>query len=77
MTTKDKIIVAEQVCEFAVGWTVGGIVHSIVKPKGFVDNVFTSVGTVAIAFLAGRAVGKAFTEICDKNFDIDISDKLV
>lgn len=77
MTKTDKIVIAEQVCEFAIGWTIGGVVHSVVKPKKGIDNILTTVGTAAIAFIVGRAFGNAVTEICDKKFGIDMEDKLV
>ena len=77
MKTEDKLVIVEQVLEFALGWTIGGVVHSVVKPKKGVDSILTTVGTAAIAFVAGRHFCKEFVELCDNKFDIDLKDRFV
>lgn len=74
MTTKDKINIAEGICEFALGWAIGGIVGAVTKPKGIVDTVLTYVGSTAIAFTAGRIFQREFTEYCNDLFDVDMED---
>ncbi len=77
MKTEDKLVIVEQVLEFAIGWTIGGVVHSVVKPKKGIDNILTTVGTAAIAFVAGRKFAKEFVEICESKADVDLKDRLV
>ena len=77
MDTEKKLVIAEQVCEFAIGWTVGGIMLAAVKPKGVVDKTLTLIGSSALAFVAGRVFNKEFVEVCDNAFNVDLSDKFI
>lgn len=77
MKTEDKLVIVEQVLEFAIGWTIGGVVHSVVKPKGAIDSILTTVGTSAIAFVAGRKFCNEFVEICENKLDVDLKDRFV
>ena len=77
MKTEDKLIIVEQVLEFAIGWTIGGVVYSVVKPKKGIDNILTTVGTAAIAFTAGRKFAKEFVELCESKMDVDLKDRFV
>ena len=77
MSTEKKLIVAEQICEFAIGWTIGGITNAVVKPKGAFDGVLTTVGSMAIAFVVGRTFGKEFAEACDNKLGTDLKDRFV
>lgn len=77
MKTEEKLIIVEQVLEFAIGWTIGGVVHSVVKPKKGIDNILTTVGTAAIAFMAGRKFSQDFVEICEKKMDVDLKDRFL
>ncbi len=77
MKTEEKLIIVEQVLEFAIGWTIGGVVHSVVKPKKGIDNILTTVGSAAIAFVAGRQFAKEFVELCESKADVDLKDRFV
>lgn len=77
MKTEDKLVIVEQVLEFAIGWTIGGIVHAVVRPKKGIDSILTTVGTSAIAFVAGRKFGKEFNELCENKLDVDLKDRFV
>lgn len=77
MKTEDKLVIVEQVLEFAIGWTIGGVVHSVVRPKKGIDSILTTVGTSAIAFVAGRKFAKEFVELCENKFDVDLKDRLM
>ena len=77
MDTEKKLVIAEQVCEFAIGFVVGVIVQGAVQPKGFVNKTLTFIGSSALAFVAGRVFNKEFVDVCDKVLDVDLSDKFV
>ena len=77
MKTEDKLVIVEQVLEFAIGWTIGGVVHSVVKPKKGIDNILTTVGSSAIAFVAGRKFAKEFVELCESKMDVELKDRFV
>lgn len=77
MKTEDKLVIVEQVLEFAIGWTIGGVVHSVVKPKKGIDSILTTVGTSAIAFVAGRKFCNEFVKICEDKLDVDLKDRFV
>lgn len=77
MKTEDKLVIVEQVLEFAIGWTIGGVVHSVVKPKKGIDNILTTVGSSAIAFVAGRKFAKEFVELCENKMDVELKDRFV
>lgn len=77
MDTEKKLVIAEQVCEFAIGFVVGGIINAVAQPKGFVNKTLTLIGSSAIAFVAGRAFNKEFVDVCDQVFDVDLSDKFI
>ena len=77
MKTEDKLVIVEQVLEFAIGWTIGGVVHSVVKPKKGIDNILTTVGASAIAFVAGRKFAKEFVELCESKMDVELEDRFV
>ena len=77
MTKEKKLIIAEQVCEFAIGWTVGAVVMGVAKPEGTVNKLLTAIGGSAIALVVGRQFGKEFVEVCDKVLDVDLKDTLV
>ena len=77
MNTIDKLSIAKKVCGFAMGWTIGGIVNSVVKPKGAVDSILTMVGTATIALTAAPVFDKAWNEIfedviaeCEEDCDV-------
>ena len=72
MTTKDKILIAEKVGEFALGWAIGSIAATTTKPKGIVDTVLCTVGTAALSFTVGRIFQKEFEEYCEEAFDVDM-----
>ncbi|MBR5862206.1 MAG: hypothetical protein IKZ08_02655 [Bacteroidales bacterium] len=68
---------AEQVGEFAIGFTVAAALDAVVKPKNAVHKAITMVGATAIAFVVGRKFGKDFVEVCDKEFGVDLTDRIV
>lgn len=77
MKTEDKLVIVEQVLEFAIGWTIGGVVHSVVKPKKGIDNILTTVGASAIAFVAGRKFANEFVELCESKMDVELKDRFM
>ena len=77
MKTEDKLVIVEQVLEFAIGWTIAGVVHSVVKPKKGIDSILTTVGTSAIAFIAGRKFNKEFVELCENKMDVNLKDRFI
>ena len=77
MKTEKALVIAENVMEFAIGWTIGGVVYSVVKPKKGIDSILTTVGTAAIAFVVGRKFCKEFTELCENKLDVDLKDRFV
>lgn len=74
MNTKDKLKIAKGVCEFAIGWTVGRVVGSVVEPKGAIDGILTWVGASAIAFVAGNAFEKEFDKFCENTVEDDVEE---
>lgn len=77
MSKEKKLIIAEQVCEFAIGWTIGAAVTVVTQPKGVIDKALTLVGGSAIALVVGRKFNKEFVEICDKVFDVNLEDNFI
>lgn len=77
MTKEKKLIIAEQVCEFAIGWTVGAVVMGVAQPEGTVNKLLTAIGGSAIALVVGRQFGKEFVEVCDAVLDTNLKDKVV
>jgi hypothetical protein len=77
MSKEKKLIVVEQVCEFAIGWTVGAAVMAVAQPKSALDKVLTSIGSTAIAYTVGRKFNKEFVEVCDQIFDVNLKDRFI
>ena len=77
MKTEKVLVIAEQALEFAIGWTVGSVVHSTAKTKGCVDDILVTVGAGALAFIAGRAFCREFVKVCENKLDVDLKDRFV
>lgn len=73
MNTKDKCKIVKGVCEFAIGWTVGRVISTVIQPKGAIDGILTWVGSSAIAFAAGGAFDKEFDKFVKAAYDVDMN----
>ena len=75
---KEKLIVAgEHVGEFLLGATIGIAARNVVKPEGKVETVLTDLGTLVVAWMAGRAFGKEYYGVCDKVFGTEFSENII
>ena len=62
METKKTFETVGKIGAFGIGWAIGGMVHSIAKPKGVVDHALTTIGSMGIAFLAGRKFAEEYNK---------------
>ena len=72
MNTKDKCKIVKGVGEFAIGWTVGRVVSTVIQPRGAIDGILTWVGSSALAFAIGGAFDKEFDKFCNAVYCVDM-----
>lgn len=63
MNTKKTFETVGKIGAFGIGWAIGGMVNTIAKPKGVVDNVLTTIGSMGIAFIVGTAFAKEYNNV--------------